>query len=557
MSNSWPRGRRPLIALLVAPLLLLLVVHSLVTEAQERALVAGAAESLRADPAVPIGAENPESGLSNCRYGVATPGGDDRVAWVDDLNAGWYLSFGPAIAPAANQAEFVPVIMIRQNKDANGNYLPSYTVVPALTDGQLGFIIDQYPNALWIVGNEVDRGPNPGSLVGGQGDTFPQIYAQAYHEVYHYIKNRDPSSQVAMSALVEVTPGRLQYLDLVWDAYVDLYNQPLPADVWNMHLYILPEVTPNGEPNGIANVALGTDPSLGISESYDPDGGGPGQPADTCPLDDVYCFAEHDNIGRFAEQVIAMRTWMLEHGLRNKPLVISEFSILYPYVVEGDGCYLQDENGNCFTPERVRDFLYASFDYLRQAADPQLGYPLDNNRLVQQWLWFSVSHEGVGDVSDLAELDPPGLTLIGQAFHDYVQGQPYQTNLVPDQIGTPAVISTGGLAEATLVASVRNKGEKATTTSFTVTFYSDPLLTQVIGSAEVAGPSTFYPGLAGCTRAEVKVSTVWSGLTPGLHHYWVKVDSGLTIAESNEGDNVGSGFVLVDGERASLPVVRR
>ena len=42
----------------------------------------------------------------------------------------------------------------------------------------------------------------------------------------------------------------------------------------------------------------------------------------------VYCFAEHDNMAIFDQQVRAMRTWMKNHGQQNKPLIISEYSLL-------------------------------------------------------------------------------------------------------------------------------------------------------------------------------------------------------------------------------------
>ena len=137
------------------------------------------------------------------------------------------------------------------------------------------------PGSLWIVGNEPDRGPNPEDCTRGvQDDTYPEVYARFYHDVYAFIKQRDPSAQVAIAGLVQVTPGRLQYLDKVWQEYQNGYSSAMPVDVWNMHLYILPEALPNGQPNGIANIALGTSPSLAIRES----GGNPSQCSDPSGL---------------------------------------------------------------------------------------------------------------------------------------------------------------------------------------------------------------------------------------------------------------------------------
>jgi hypothetical protein len=488
-----------------------------------------------------------EVGLANCRYGVATLS-LPQVDWVDDLGAGWYLNFGPSTASASNSAEYVPVISVRQNKDANGNYLPTYSISPPLTNNGLGNLIDDNPNTLWLVGNEVDRGPNPGETTGGQGDTFPDIYARAYHEVYHFIKQRDPSAQVANSALVEVTPGRLQYLDKVWQAYKTRYGREMPVDVWNMHLYILPEVNPAGEPNGIASVALGTDPALGKKES-----GGNGN---LCPQSNIYCIAEHDDMNIFNEQVLAMRTWMRDHGQRYKPLVMTEFSILYPYEDDGPTCYLEDEFGNCFTPQRVTNFLNSSFNYLKNAVDPNLGYPKDGNRLIQQSLWFSVNNgTGVGNVSDLVRDDV--FTQPGQAFKNFVFAQPVNVNLFVDGVNNPTVTTGGGTGNVKLTVTIRNNGSVAPGSNFFVTFYKDAALTQPIGTTAVAAPSPSAPGMTGCSRLTKEASINWNNLTPGAHHFWVKIDSTNAVIEITESDNVGSGTAFVNANQSFVPVVRR
>ncbi len=184
--------------------------------------------------------------------------------------------------------------------------------------------------------------------------------------MYSYIKRVDPTARVANAGLVEVTPGRLQYLDIVWNTFRALYGVDMPVDVWNMHLYVLPEARSNGQPNGVANIAVGTDPTLAVRES--------GGIASLCQAANVYCWAEHDSMSAFAGQVVAMRQWMKAHGQQQKPLIISEYSLLYPYELDAGGCYLQDEYGKCFTPDRVVKFLNASMSYLETTADPALGY---------------------------------------------------------------------------------------------------------------------------------------------------------------------------------------
>jgi hypothetical protein len=528
---------KPVVIILVFQVALVLLVHR---------AAAGKGQTAVRQASLP---SETEAGLANCRYGAATLS-VSQVDWIDDLGTGWYLNFGPSTAAASNSAEFVPVISVKQNKTANGTYLSTYSVTPALTDGGLGSVIAARPGALWIVGNEVDRGPNPGEIQGGQGDTFPQVYARAYHAVYHFIKQRDPSAQVANSALVQVTPGRLQYLDLMWAAYKSNFGTAMPVDVWNMHLYILPEVTPSGQPNSIASVALGTDPALGRRES--------GGNASLCPQAAVYCIAEHDDINVFKEQLIAMRTWMRDHGQRNKPLILSEFSILYPYVDDGPTCYLQDEFGNCFTAQRVTNFLNSSFTYLQNSTiDANLGYPQDGNRMVQQWLWFSVNNQnGVGNVSDIVRNN--ALTQVGQAFKAFVQTRPTSVNLLADGTNHPtAVTGGGGTANVKLTVTVRNNGNIAPPGNFFVTFYKDAGLTQPIGTTSIPGPGPSTPGMAGCARMAIKASVNWNNLPPGVHCFWAKIDSTNAVIEVTEGDNVASGIVFVNPEQAYFPVTRR
>lgn len=486
----------------------------------------------------------------SCRFGAAITNGD-QTPYLETIGAGWYLNFSISAPPAPNGAEFVPVIIVRQNK-SGATYQPGYTATPPLTDAGLGARIDSNPGAIWIVGNEVDRGPDPDNPAGPriQGDTYPGVYAQAYHDIYHYIKQRDPSALVAVSALVQVTPGRIQYLNMVYDRYLDRYGTPMPVDVWNMHLYVLPEVHPNGAPNNIANIALGTDPALGISEAYDPSGNNnPGRYRDSCPFADVYCYAEHDSMDAFREQVVRMRQWMASHGYRNKPLILSEYSLLLPYAYPDNGGLFQDEFGNTFNPTRVQTFMSETLNYLSTVTDPSIGYPADNNKLVQQWLWFSVYNEGVGEVSNL--IDASGnMTNLGMLFRDRVEAEPNTINLYPQRVSTLFAYSDGtGTADVVLEAVVGNNGTQ-TAAPFEVTFYRDQARTQVIGSATVTG-------LTGCSTRTISVSVPWEDLSPGLHYYWVAADSGSVVTEQSESDNVRRGSVFVDGELSFLPSISK
>ena len=477
----------------------------------------------------------------SCRYGVASFNELDNP-FIEQLKVGWGVNFTVNFSRSwPDGVAYAPIIRIKQDKDPNtGARLPSYTVQNTpLNDGPggLGSIVTANLGHLWLVGNEVDR-------VFWQDDTMPDIYAVAYHDIYHFIKDRDPSALVAISGLVEVTPGRLQYLDIVWDTYLQKYKVPMPVDVWNMHVYILPEIKADGTGSSAA-VALGTDPSLAILES--------GNNPTLCPQANVYCYAEHDDTGIFLEQVRAMRQWMKNHGLQNKPLILSEFSLLYPY----DGntpCFLRDEFGGCFTPSRVADYMVETIAILEGEIDVALGYPQDDYRLVQQWLWFAM-HDSTEDTPNaLVDLHPTtgvptNLSTIGQVFRDEIESTDFDINLLPASVSNTAVSNT---TSAVISAEIRNNGGLVTSNSFTVSFYSNAALTSLIG--EVVVPAELF----GCAIEGQTVSVTWNGLIPDqVNKFWVKVDSGNAIVESAESDNVATGIVIVDPDQIFLPMITR
>ncbi|MFL7837309.1 MAG: CARDB domain-containing protein [Candidatus Promineifilaceae bacterium] len=485
--------------------------------------------------------ENSEDFFTNCRYGVSVTA--NELSSVSKLGAGVYLSFlpyPPSEGPA-NDAEFAHIIHIRQEKGPNG-YLSSWYSDPPLDNGFANYISNN-PGGKYLLGNEVDRKT--------QGETYPEIYALAYHDTYHFIKDIDPTAQIAISGLVEVTPMRTQYLDIVWDTYMEVFGTAIPVDIWNMHLYPIPEVVKiNGQLKPTSGgVALGTDINLGRLESNQ-------TPSDcTNPYDNIYCFAEHDDMDVFAEQVIRMRQWMKAHGQQNKPLIISEYSVLWPYVNDGDGCFLMDEFGNCFDPDRMSKFVTNSFDYLNNAKSTNLGYPVDNYRLVQQWVWYSAYQDpgATGGSSNLVEPDRVTLTKIGKTFRNYVSAETPYRNLVVDRAISDAVpAQSDDNATAQIGVIFRNNGNLDVQNPFNVTFYSNSGLTAEIGTVRI------NPEIAGCATASYEATVEWSGLSQGTHKFWVVIDSDDEILESpafNNPDNIGNGIVVVYSDRLNLPLV--
>jgi hypothetical protein len=485
---------------------------------------------------------------ANCRLGLTVAREQHaEFSIVPRLNAGSYLDFGSGLpAPGPVAAEYFPMLRLHQGgaADRTCEFDGTFSISPPL-DAGFGAIVEANPGMLWIVGNEPDRV--------GQDNICPQQYAQAYHDVYAFIKEHDPSAQVAVAGLVQVTPMRIDYLDIVWDSYLARYGEPMPVDVWSMHIYVLSE-----QDDGDAHLAVGADRSLRVRFATD------GNCANTATV----CHAEHDDVGLFQAQVVRMRQWMKDHGQQDRPLILTEFGILKPYHYYGqcsvekcpagdvDGCFC-DETKRTFHPLRVEAFLTSTLDYLLNETDPNLGYPADNDRLVQQSLWFrlaTLSVDGLGHASNLADPDDEWtLTVVGQGWQDYVQAIMPTVNLRATAVPTTTGhLLPGGDASVTLLAHVINNGDLVISDEVTVTFYADEALTVPLGSTTITN-------IPGCARRELSVAlqAVWPGAGIGAHDYWFQLDAGGALSETDETDNVGEGIAYIFGHATFLPLAFR
>jgi subtilase family serine protease len=84
-----------------------------------------------------------------------------------------------------------------------------------------------------------------------------------------------------------------------------------------------------------------------------------------------------------------------------------------------------------------------------------------------------------------------------------------------------------------------------------VTFYDGPPTSGMpIGQAQI--PS----GLSGCGGATA-ISTTWTVSSPGLHKFYVEVDSTHSITETDDNNNIAIGWALVSTQRVYLPVLLR
>ena len=306
-----------------------------------------------------------EDGLYSLRERLGLCGGQylDRDL-ARRLGAGWYLDWRASPEAVCSEAvEYVPMIRLKGGQPSPG-------------DTELLAAVDAMPGALWLIGNEPD--------VEWQDYTSPELYAQLYHDLYALLKERDPTCQVAVGGVSQPTPLRLRYLDRILQAYRDRYGQPMPVDVWNVHNFVLREQRDSW--------GVGIPPGL-------PDGSG--------WLREI---SDHADLAIFQEQILDFRRWMADRGQQDKPLLITEYGILMPASYG-------------FPPDKVEGFMLDTFEFMRTATDPALGYPADGNRLVQRWCWYSLwdLRYPTGNL-----LQPGGveLTPLGEAFGEYAHSLP-------------------------------------------------------------------------------------------------------------------------------------
>lgn len=228
------------------------------------------------------------------------------------------------------------------------------------------------PGSTWIIGNEPD--------ITWQDNVGPERYAEIYQQAYAFIKEADPTARVAPAPVGQPTPLRLAYLDRVLGAYEKQTGQPLPADIWTIHAFILRE-----ESGGWG---------VGIP---------PGMTEDRGRL---YEIQDHDDLEILRQHIIEFRAWMAARGYQDRPLAVTEFGILHP-----------SDYG--FPPEVVIDFMLGALEIFSTIAN-DTGYKADDNRLVQWWFWYSVYDGGDFPTGNLYDPQSDQLTEIGQAFADYV-----------------------------------------------------------------------------------------------------------------------------------------
>jgi hypothetical protein len=337
------------------------------------------------------------------RFGVGVAGGGIETYDVERLRSGWNVDWIANLdPPQVAGMEYAQMVRLHQMTECWPDRVEgcaytephTYTLTSPDSPGAIVSIAQANPGSLWLIGNEMDRRDWNG---GGQDEMLPELYAVAYHELHSLIKGADPTAQIAIGGVVQPTPLRLEYLDRVLDEYQSRYHVMIPVDVWNIHNMILREC----EFQDGAEIPPG--------EGYALNNG--------CGR--TYVYSEADDIDKFKQHIVEFREWMKENGEQDKPLIISEYSVLYGESYDYDY-------------PRVREYLYATLDYMTTATDPSLGYPDDDYRLVQRWAWYSLNDDGFeGDTSYHHFFDPDTkeITDLGIDYANYISNLCHESDV--------------------------------------------------------------------------------------------------------------------------------
>jgi len=350
--------------------------------------------------------------------------------WPAYLNAGWYWDWAARGATALPPLQYVQTVRLKPVLSSGVQI--GYTVSP--TGTTLLNAISRQPGATWFIGNEPD--------CNAMDNMRSEWYARAYHDVYYFIKAADPTAKIAAGNIVQPTPLRFKYLDRVLAEYQARYGEPLPADVWSIHSYILCETCypnkPPGEP-------------FAWGACYVPDW--PSQSKSIAAGGTFYSVYDHWDMDIYTSRIETFRQWMVDNGYRNHPLLIPEYGVLfYEGLVYSGATY----------DAKSREFMYEGFDWMQSARDPLTGYRPDDGRLVQGWAWFSLDH---GDYPGGTLFDPYRYqpTTMGQDYAAYTaQVTPTVDLLTLDAHVTTPVTETGTPVTATVHFTVSNAGNTGT-----------------------------------------------------------------------------------------------
>lgn len=435
-------------------------------------------------------------------YGIA----DITTYDVSLIEAGWYGDwFSRRYPPHPNGMDYLPLVPL-----GAASWPPNWSLLSE--QARLN------PGQTWIIGNESEGY--------WQERLTPALYAERFHQVCSFLKTEDPTALCAITGVILPSPLRLQWLDLVLQEYQTRYGVPMPVDVWNMHAQMVQEVSCAYAPERCygAEIPTGITATEGMTMS----------------------LADNASVDLFIQLLRGMRTWMQQRGFQDKPLIISEYGVLYP------SDYLSDtvEMGDLV----VASFMTRTFEYMLYTTDQQIGMPADGYRLAQRWMWYTLNDQPYnfetsqgfnGGLFDWQNKTYPGaLTYFGQVFRNYVVPlkTPYR------DVHPVGITSSPGCGVASVTVKVANKGNTPASNVYVRLFAGDPNAGGVQVGSDRAAPQV------GIRHAAPGTATFAWAIPPGVTQqtFYAIVDPANALPEADETNNAASFTVPVNAHAGCI-----
>lgn len=438
-----------------------------------------------------------------CRFGVNLntlgngPAKDMNNYDVESLNIGWYINYSADDTFNSSTVEHAPMIRVSQPTTDTYTYFPSAE--------RIELIASRNPGSDWFISNEPDR-------IQYQDSVFPDIYAEAYHELYFLIKEVDPTAQIFAGSIVQPTEIRLQYLDIILEAYEEKYGEAMPVDGWSIHNFILNEASCDHY-NQNVSICWGADipPSIDATDGMRID------------------IGQHHDIELFKAQILRFRNWMNNRGYAGKPVYLSEYGVLLP------DWYQPTVS---FSAESINEFMSESFDFILNTTDERLGDPRDGNRIIQRLSWYSVN--------DDYEAGPPYIyngnlfkpttfqrSKMGDNYADYTSELLPEVDIYPLTLSATITDTTNAdEKEVTLTAEIANSGNLVESAITYVTFFNGH---PDQGGKQIGKAQRVQ--IAGCGDATT-VEVVWPDAPTGAFDIFVQTDREAILTETDEDNNL-------------------
>jgi hypothetical protein len=458
-------------------------------------------------PGSPLPASAETSYLGDpCHIAIAVVNGTKNYD-LSAVGVSSYINFllnpGPNVA---SNIEHLKVLKVKDNL-----YLDQLALIESTVPQNLGRV--------WLIGNE------PDTWHSGQDDVFPETYAERFFQMATRIKEIDTTARVGFGQIVQPSPLRIRYMERVWARLIqsDLAGSPTNAlnliDIFSLHSFIL-----NEQPGG--------EWGAGIPKGFRD----PGQ------YDDAFIITYYPDtmyktydVTIFSQWITAYRQWMKNIGAQNKPLWITEYGSLMPP---------EDPPGLDYynvTDEATTDFMLDTFNFIYNTKNPTLGYPTDDNRLVQRAYWYSLNEFRWRFGGALFDPLTGQRTIVGDAFVDYnppvppVDQDPYPISItfVPLRY-TPGA----GLTRVDYRVDVR-VGNNVTA--------ENRVPVEVELSLDGSNPPTTLTGyLSRCGGVGI-FSFFWNNLEPLVEHTihaGVTIDTGSGMQDNDPSNNTLDSIVI-------------